>query len=434
MTVDERLQGPGPKRILSLDGGGVRGLISLGMLARIEDILRARRPEAAQRDFRLCEYFDLIGGTSTGALIAVQLAMGETVAEITARYREMCPKIFTKTRWLRYIDTKLDSKAFENYLKDNFRQLLIKHGHQPNSQPTLSSGLLKTGLAVVTKRIDTGSVWVLTNNPRHKFWDRNSPHWRAFWDRTDPALQFYANGSYDLELIVRASASAPFFLNPVPFDIAADQTGLFLDGGASPFNDPAAELLMMAALGAAPDAGNGDGLSPHGFGWPTGADNIFMVSIGTGHYRIRHKPEDYKRMSAVVQAVEALRGIIADAQKSTQTWMNALSVRPRAGEAVDMMHTIDFNLGAMAGLTLGREPLLTYRRFNPTIEPQWMTKHLGSEFTFGPKVNDRLKEMDRPEKDHHKRCYMIGERTGAVFIDPADFPARFDPPGFNGQA
>ncbi len=63
---DEHLFGPGPKRSLSLDGGGVRGLITLGMLKRVETLLRERMPADKQAAFRLRDYFDLIGGTSTG--------------------------------------------------------------------------------------------------------------------------------------------------------------------------------------------------------------------------------------------------------------------------------------------------------------------------------------------------------------------------------
>jgi len=58
----------GPKRILALDGGGLRGMLTLGFLRQIEEILRARH--AGDPSFRLCHYFDLIAGTSTGAIIA----------------------------------------------------------------------------------------------------------------------------------------------------------------------------------------------------------------------------------------------------------------------------------------------------------------------------------------------------------------------------
>ena len=63
---DYHLFGPGPKRILSLDGGGVRGAVSVAFLERIEQIL----DEQAGHKVRLGDWFDLIGGTSTGAIIA----------------------------------------------------------------------------------------------------------------------------------------------------------------------------------------------------------------------------------------------------------------------------------------------------------------------------------------------------------------------------
>jgi patatin-like phospholipase/acyl hydrolase len=60
-------------RILSLDGGGVRGLSSLLILRDImEDIENMTGAEATPKP---CEYFDLIGGTSTGGLIAIMLGL-----------------------------------------------------------------------------------------------------------------------------------------------------------------------------------------------------------------------------------------------------------------------------------------------------------------------------------------------------------------------
>jgi uncharacterized protein len=64
LSRDDHLFGPGPKRILSLDGGGVRGLITLGMLTKVEGILKARSPDP--EGFRLSDYFDLIGGCRRG--------------------------------------------------------------------------------------------------------------------------------------------------------------------------------------------------------------------------------------------------------------------------------------------------------------------------------------------------------------------------------
>jgi hypothetical protein len=55
--------------------GGIRSLITLPVLMRLEDLLRHRLGAAPQ--FRLCQYFDYIGGTSTGAIIAAALALGK---------------------------------------------------------------------------------------------------------------------------------------------------------------------------------------------------------------------------------------------------------------------------------------------------------------------------------------------------------------------
>src|SRR3954449_8490215 len=65
-----------PKRILSLDGGGIRGILTLEYLDAIEGMLKNR---SGREDFLLCDYFDLIGGTSTGSIIAAGLACGMSV-------------------------------------------------------------------------------------------------------------------------------------------------------------------------------------------------------------------------------------------------------------------------------------------------------------------------------------------------------------------
>ena len=77
LSRDEHFQLPGPKRILVLDGGGLRGILTLGFLGRIEQLLRERY--SGEHGFRLCHYFDLIAGTSTGSIIAAGLAKGMRV-------------------------------------------------------------------------------------------------------------------------------------------------------------------------------------------------------------------------------------------------------------------------------------------------------------------------------------------------------------------
>ena len=70
----------------TLDGGGIRGILTLEYLGVIESMLRKR---SGRDDFRLCDYFDLIGGTSTGSIIAAGLACGMLVDQLKQLYRDL---------------------------------------------------------------------------------------------------------------------------------------------------------------------------------------------------------------------------------------------------------------------------------------------------------------------------------------------------------
>jgi len=102
---DRHLFGPGPKRILSLDGGGVRGVISVAFLERIEAILSEQAGEPA----RLSDCFDLIGGTSTGAIIACALALGKSTDELKDIYHRLAPRAFQRSRFrIPFLQPKFD--------------------------------------------------------------------------------------------------------------------------------------------------------------------------------------------------------------------------------------------------------------------------------------------------------------------------------------
>jgi len=76
-----------PVRILCLDGGGAKGFYTLGVLREIEALIGCR----------IHEHFDLIYGTSTGAIIAAMMALGRSINEIGTIYEEHVPTIMTKT-------------------------------------------------------------------------------------------------------------------------------------------------------------------------------------------------------------------------------------------------------------------------------------------------------------------------------------------------
>jgi patatin-like phospholipase/acyl hydrolase len=221
---DAHLFGPSPKRILSLDGGGVRGAATIAFLERIEALIE----EIEGRPVRLCDWFDLIGGTATGAIIATALALGYRVSEIRTFYEQLAPKIFKRSFWrVTGWHAKFDSRR------------LMQELTKVIGARTLDSPDLRTGLCIVLKRMDTGSAWIVANNPRSTFW------------KTPADGLFTGNRHLPLAHIVRASTAAPSFFEPELIEIAPGQPpGLFIDGGLTPHNNPSLLLLMTALVPA----------------------------------------------------------------------------------------------------------------------------------------------------------------------------------------
>lgn len=81
--------------ILSIDGGGIRGVIPATFLALLEEQLK-REGKAAKTS----DYFDLICGTSTGGIIAIGLALGMPAAVILSLYRDHAAEILPHPWWV----------------------------------------------------------------------------------------------------------------------------------------------------------------------------------------------------------------------------------------------------------------------------------------------------------------------------------------------
>ena len=81
-------------KILSIDGGGIRGVIPAKFLAEMEAALQVK-----QSGRRICDEFDLICGTSTGAILAVGLALGVSAKELLQFYLKYAQTIFPKWIW-----------------------------------------------------------------------------------------------------------------------------------------------------------------------------------------------------------------------------------------------------------------------------------------------------------------------------------------------
>jgi predicted acylesterase/phospholipase RssA len=242
-----------PRRMLALDGGGIRGLMSLQVLARMESLL-ARHYHGdnvdAQSAFRLCHFFDYIGGTSTGAIIAAGLARGMSVSDIQAFYKEFGEEAFAK----RSIFVRWKSLYEDGPLATKLKQVFSANGVLDALEPRF----LKTLLLVVTKNLTTDSAWPISSNPDAHY---NDP------TRADCNLKI------PLWKIVRASTAAPVYFPPevVQWDAAdPNKSFVFVDGGTTPYNFPGFLMMRMATSPA------------YRLGWPIGEKKLLLVSVGTG--------------------------------------------------------------------------------------------------------------------------------------------------------
>ena len=113
-------------RILSLDGGGVRGYLSASILTRIEAHLNLKYEDNKP----LGEHFDLIVGTSIGGIIALALASGKRAAETAAFIEETVPAVFgpseKRNRIHSLIRPKYGSEKLRHCLGDFFEHKTLR--------------------------------------------------------------------------------------------------------------------------------------------------------------------------------------------------------------------------------------------------------------------------------------------------------------------
>ena len=234
-----------PRKLLALDGGGIRGVLTLQVLIRMEEMLRERSGQGD--DFRLCNFFDYVGGTSTGAVIAAGISIGMSARELADFYIATGPKMFEKAFILERLRNLYKKEPLTEELKKTY-----------GPKADLGSNKLKCLLLVVTRNVSTDSPWPISSNP---FAHYNHPA------RKDCNLQI------PLWQLVRASTAAPVYFPPEvlqwdPED--ASRTFLFEDGGLTPYNNPAFLLARMATQEA------------YRLSWKTGEQNLLVVSVGTG--------------------------------------------------------------------------------------------------------------------------------------------------------
>lgn len=341
-TLKARYDHHRPRRMLALDGGGIRGLITLHVL----DALETKLAKHYGKDcgFRLCQFFDYVAGTSTGAIIAAAIARGLKVRRILEFYTEFGKAIFTGRRWGIW-NSLYHHGPLEGLLKDVYGDLT-----------TLAN--LETLLLVVMRSATTDSAWPLSSNPFAKYNDCT----RADCNLRVPLWQ-----------LVRASTAAPVYFpaEVITLDPAnPDKSFAFVDGGTTAYNNPAFLLTRMATEPA------------YALGGERGEKNLLVVSVGTGEHVVLGVTADDPTSNLGSAALNTLASLMSQAAYDQD--VNCRTVgRCTHGDVIDLevWDLVPRHGDEIVPLSedLGRSFL--YARYNAALTREWL-------------VNNGLGELD----------------------------------------
>lgn len=242
----ERYQDPDrTHRMLALDGGGIRGVLTLEVLLKMEQLLA--KATGKGDSFRLCQFFDYVAGTSTGAIIAAGIARGMSARELLDFYKQTGPAMFDKASLLNRLRYQYNTQPLAKELQATF-----------GKDTTLFPKDLQCLFLAVTRNVTTDSPWPISSNPEARY---NLP------ERAD------CNLCIPLWQLVRASTAAPIFFAPEVLRWDPNDPSkhfVFVDGGMTPYNNPSFLLYRMATNPA------------YNLGWKTGERNLLLISVGTG--------------------------------------------------------------------------------------------------------------------------------------------------------
>ena len=332
MNISVPLSPVRSKRLLSIDGGGLCGLIPAEALILIEKQL----DEITGSQLPLCDRFDLIGGTSTGAILAAGLSLGLKAEQLRDFYLNFGKGIFSKVFFPIRFWHSYPSEPLEGHLKEVFGE-----------NTTLGSSKVRTQILIVSKNATLGTTWFFTNNRQGKY--------------------FNTNAAIPLWQIVRASSAAPTFFPPqkikVPDDLGQIHNYEFIDGGVSSYNNPSLQLFLEATD------------PQYNFGWPTGTDKIVLLSLGTGFTSITIDEGKASRFNLLDWARYSVKGLLGDANLQQNVLMHLIGEHPAgpvvasATEREALRATGAPGEAALAFMDtgLGARKLLTYQRITVSL-------------------------------------------------------------------
>jgi uncharacterized protein len=361
----------GQRRILSFDGGGIRGVLTLGMLEHLEQQLRTSLK--AGPDFRLCNYFDFVGGTSTGAILAAGVSLGMSVSELISFYKDSGAAMFEKQSIIHRLHATYKDEPLRKKLQSVF-----------GASTTLGSPDLKSLLLVVTRNVTTDSPWAVTNNPLAKY---------NALERDDCNLHL------PLWQLVRASTAAPVYFPPEVVEIGK-RTFVFVDGGVTPYNNPAFLMFRNATA------------SPFNLNWDTGEDKLLLLSFGTG-----------SRPALGPDADNANRNLFQIASNIATELMNGMAydqdINCRTVGRCTFGEALDREVGNMISPGSNKAPkLFTYARYDAALDREGLDE-LGFKKLDPAKVSklDSVAAIDD--------LLAIGREYGAKYVLPDQHFRKF---------
>lgn len=333
-TLKTRITAKGKKKILALDGGGIRGMMTIEVLAEIEDLLRRELKKGPE--FRLAQFFDFVAGTSTGAIIAACISYGMAMSDIRKFYESSGEEMFDKAFLLKRFRAKYEDE-----------KLAIKLQQVFGEKTTLASDTLQTVLMMVMRNATTDSPWPVSNNPFAKYNLRL---------RDDGRPRENCNLDLPLWQLIRASTAAPVYFPPEAVKVGS-QEFIFVDGGITMYNNPSFQAFLMATL------------EPYKMGWAVGEDQLLVVSVGTGTSPKANKDLVPGDMNLLYNA-GSIPSALMSAALNEQDMLCRVFGRCLAGDQLDR----EIGDLKIAKGPLGANKFFTYVRYNAELTPDGLEK------------------------------------------------------------
>jgi Patatin-like phospholipase/TIR domain len=369
---DRHLFAPGQKKILALDGGGWRSTITIAFLEKIEKILDAERG----KNVRLADYFDLIGGSSFGAIIAAAIALGRRMSEISRFFDNVLTMSSNRSFLSRF--RRNSGSAFGNILHREIRNFI--------GDGSLSSDEIGTGVCIITKRADTGSPWFISNNPK-------AINWEAPIDKPRLGNKYCA-----LADLVCASIAVPNSLIPIRLPIVRGaEEGIFVNGALSPYGNPSLALYLMATL------------PEYKLNWGAGPETLTIVSIGAGTYRRSLMPQRPNSNGSIEPANLQLLSLADDFQNFVFAQMQWL------GED-QTCWPVNSEIGSLQDRGPPGGKLFRFARYDARLELAWLAQSCGLNYS----EEELVKLRNANDYETAKALFEIGNEAAEKQVRPEE--------------